>query len=351
MDVIYLYSRVMPYTVYCLKALIKQTGVKVHLVHYPVSDNAPYQLPEVTGISYYNKEQLSSEELEGLMQLNPRFVFVTGWADKTYLQMALKCKRRGIPVISGCDTQWRGDIRQWVAVTLSKWLIRKYFDFLMVAGSYQYEYGRLLGFRRDQILKPLYVADHELYSVNFEKTFQRKQQIYPKNILFVGRFEQVKGIDLLIRAFLKVTERNGWSLTLIGNGSMRAELMRVYGSNAEISFKEFMQPGQLIHEVANAGIFCLPSIYEPWGVVIQEFTAAGLPIVVSDACGAAEALVKHAFNGYVFKSGDEEDLSRGLSKMMALDNSELLQYAKRSNSLAHSLLPEMYVSNFSQFLI
>ncbi len=95
-----------------------------------------------------------------------------------------------------------------------------------------------------------------------------------------------KGIDLLIKAYNSIQNKRGWTLTLIGNGSLKRKIIRENKNNDDIMIKDFMQPGELLNEIEKAGAFCLPSIYEPLGVVIQEFASAGLPLITSNVCGA-----------------------------------------------------------------
>ncbi len=81
------------------------------------------------------------------------------------------------------------------------------------------------------------------------------------------------------------SSNNDWKLILIGSGDMP----EVDPSIVEV--KGFMKGPELAAESKRCGVFCLPSIYEPWGVVVHEFTMAGLPMICSDSVGAADDLV------------------------------------------------------------
>jgi glycosyltransferase involved in cell wall biosynthesis len=61
----------------------------------------------------------------------------------------------------------------------------------------------------------------------------------------------------------------------------------------------------------------LPSIFEPWGLVINEVMNAGRAVVVSDQVGCGPDLVKPGENGYVFKSGDIVGLRRALTDIVS----------------------------------
>jgi len=56
----------------------------------------------------------------------------------------------------------------------------------------------------------------------------------------------------------------------------------------------------------------LPSEYEPWGLVVNEAMAAGLPVIVSDKVGCAADLVRSGENGVVYRCGDLAALAKAL---------------------------------------
>ena len=66
-----------------------------------------------------------------------------------------------------------------------------------------------------------------------------------------------------------------------------------------------------------AGAFVLPSLTEPWGLVVNEAMAAGLPVVVSDRCGCASDLVRPGENGFAFDPCDIEQLAALLGQFRA----------------------------------
>ena len=84
-----------------------------------------------------------------------------------------------------------------------------------------------------------------------------------------------------------------------------------------IENKGFIQPKYLNDLLLNSSALILPSRYEPWGVIVHEAAVAGLPIIISDACGSSDHLVKDGYNGYIFSSGDYISLAY---KMRLLSN-------------------------------
>jgi glycosyltransferase involved in cell wall biosynthesis len=88
-----------------------------------------------------------------------------------------------------------------------------------VAGHRQYQFARRLGYSKEYILTGLYSADVEKFMKVSRHALQRR-------LIYVGRFEKVKGIEALYDVFSSLTaeERKGWTLDIIGNGTL-SELM------------------------------------------------------------------------------------------------------------------------------
>lgn len=125
-------------------------------------------------------------------------------------------------------------------------------------------------------------------------------------LLFSGQHIPRKGIDLLIQAFREAAQHvPGLELRLLSDGPMRGQLERAVAPVSDrVVFLGHCDPAELPEIFAQADIFVLPSRHDGWGVVINEALGAGLPIVASDAVGAAHDLVTHGVNGLITPVGD-----------------------------------------------
>jgi phosphatidyl-myo-inositol alpha-mannosyltransferase len=138
-------------------------------------------------------------------------------------------------------------------------------------------------------------------------------------ILFVGRNEPRKGLDVLLRAFAQVSERvPGATLRVIGSGftceAVSADLPQALRENIEVA--GFVPNDLLPTEYASADVFCAPALGgESFGIVLAESMAAGTPVVASDIPGYA-AVVEQAGGGITFRCGDPADLSRALVSVL-----------------------------------
>ena len=133
-----------------------------------------------------------------------------------------------------------------------------------------------------------------------------------------------------------IEDKKGWSITFVGNGPLESMLK----SRRDVTVLDFTDQKGLVLLSEKHGVFVLPSLYEPWALVLQEFAAAGLPIICSDACGASDHFVIDGYNGFRFKTGSPEDLRNKLEYMMGLSPKELMIMAQRSKVLSLYTSPE-----------
>lgn len=339
-EILFLYSHVMGYTYACLKKLKQIYNYKITLVHYPENRLSPFKMP-------FDPEIITLPKDRNIVLLlkNKKFdlVFVPGWMDKDYLKLAQHQRKKGAVIVAGCDTQWNGSFRQWIGLFYGRFYLKRIIDYWWVPGIFQYELIRKFGYKKDQILFNLYCAD----ILKFEEAYCSKPT-KTKNLIFVGRLVETKGVLLLVEAFNELNKELNlnWNLIIVGNGHLREKI-----SGDRIDIINFSQPEDLITILNNAGIFVLPSIYEPWGVVVHEFSAAGFPLVLSDACGSHIQFLKHDYNGYLFKSNDKESLKMALTRMYYKSDSELALMGKRSNIISKSITLEQWAATLSFLLM
>jgi glycosyltransferase involved in cell wall biosynthesis len=139
------------------------------------------------------------------------------------------------------------------------------------------------------------------------------------DILFSGQLIERKGCDILMKAFAKVASRHPHArLLLLGDGLQRATLKGMVPDalRDRVVFLGHREPHELPDLFAAADVFCLPSRHDGWGVVINEAIGAGLPIVVSEAVGAGHDLVRDGVNGYVIRTGNHEQLTEVLDRIV-----------------------------------
>jgi glycosyltransferase involved in cell wall biosynthesis len=150
-------------------------------------------------------------------------------------------------------------------------------------------------------------------------------------VLFVGRLIPTKDVGTLLTALERLA-RAGTPVAcaLAGAGQERSALERQVRQLRlpNVSFLGEVENSALPSLYAAADVVCLPSIEEPWGVVVNEALAAGCPVVCSEAVGAAADMIRPGENGAIFSTRDAEALARSLQDVIQLDRHIALEHAR-----------------------
>jgi glycosyltransferase involved in cell wall biosynthesis len=140
--------------------------------------------------------------------------------------------------------------------------------------------------------------------------------------LYVGRLSQEKSTDVLVRAFRDVLASYPKArLDIIGAGPSTPELISLI-AELNVSKSVSMLGAKTIKEIAAAykgsTALVLPSLSEPWGLVVNEALSYGCPVVVSNRCGCVPELVIDNVTGFVFEAGSVPNLAQAMLSVIAL---------------------------------
>jgi glycosyltransferase involved in cell wall biosynthesis len=127
--------------------------------------------------------------------------------------------------------------------------------------------------------------------------------------LFIGRLIPLKNLEFLIRVFNQIKK----PLTIVGTGVLEKHLKSI--SNSNINFAGFVNNNDIHELYCSHDVFILPSISEPWGLVVEEAVYYGLPVLVSDAVGCQIEMVLKPNTGIVFSPVNENDLLHAIEKL------------------------------------
>ncbi|MBA3900310.1 MAG: glycosyl transferase family 1, partial [Bacteroidetes bacterium] len=186
--ILFLYTELAVYFLCCIKALAKEEGNEIHIVHWPLNPEAPFEFDFPKQVKFYPKKEYSRINLLKLAaQINPDLIYCSGWVDKDYLKICRKFRNK-IPVVVGFDNQWTGSTKQWLAVAARSFTIAPYFSHAWVPGESQAEFALNLGFGPQRILKGFYSADFDYFHSLYLKNKESKQTHFPKCFIYVGRY-------------------------------------------------------------------------------------------------------------------------------------------------------------------
>ncbi len=138
----------------------------------------------------------------------------------------------------------------------------------------------------------------------------------PPHVLFVGRLSEEKGI----LDFLEATE--GLDRVIVGDGPLRGRVQESVG---------FVPHAQLGRYYERAGVVCVPSRREGYGVTAREAMACGRPVVATAVGGLPDA-IRDGANGFLVPPGDVAALRDGIERLLtdAALRAELGVNARRS---------------------
>jgi glycosyltransferase involved in cell wall biosynthesis len=345
--IVVLYQEMAGYFLKCLETLSDEYNLSVLLITYPSKAEAPFEFnyshPKIRHIS---RTELDYATIRNLIdEIEPNALYFSGWLDKDYNKIAKKYLG-SINTIVGFDNKWDGSFKQNAAALLSSFLIKNKFNKCFVPGKLQKKFALKLGFKERDIQLGAYSADFTLFSNYYTKCKDNKKKNFPKRFIYVGRYHDFKGVDKLWRAFIELQEENSneWELWCLGTGSLEPV------NHPKIRHFGFVQPVNFLEYAQQTGVFVMPSLFEPWGVVLHEFAAMGYPLLASDKVGAIESFLEDEKNGYVFKAGNINSLKEKLKEVMQLSPEQLNLMGEYSNQLAQRITPKIWADNLMKLV-
>jgi glycosyltransferase involved in cell wall biosynthesis len=156
--------------------------------------------------------------------------------------------------------------------------------------------------------------------------------------LFAGEFKPRKAIDIMVSASEKLWQSGyRFRIRYVGSGPLRdtlAEHVKRSGNLAELY--PFADRAMLLKHYEEADAVLLPSRFDGWGLPVQEGLASGVPVVVSEACGAAD-LIAQSGCGKVIQANSTEALEEAMSWVVGLGAQEKETIRKKALEVAHRL--------------
>ncbi len=255
---------------------------------------------------------------------NPAVVVFGGYSYLAFWVGLAWVKMNGKKAIVISESHYLDRQRLWLNEKIKQLFVSNC-DAALVDGTRHKEYTVRLGLSSEKVFikRGTGPIDVEWYRSTVGQYRQDKENLCRrmglrnKNFLFVGRFSLEKNITLLLRAYQRIKDgvARDWGLILVGNGPQREEIQDyvIKRKMKDVTLPGFKENSELCLFYALSDVFVLPSISEPWGLVVNEALASDLPVIVSNRCGCFPDIVRDGVNGFSFDPMDERDLTQKMS--------------------------------------
>jgi glycosyltransferase involved in cell wall biosynthesis len=271
-----------------------------------------------------------------LERCRPDVVVISGYSYLPAWSVLAWAKLRGKPVALWSETN-----RQYRQRYRVKELIKRAFvsacDVGHVYGKSSREYLEDLGMMPSAIVEKRATVDSELFSKRraaFHSDFRR--------FVFVGRFAPEKNLPRLLEAFHIVRNKERAELVMVGYGPLEAVLRQKTCDlklNDSVVFAGPKTQEEVSQILAESDCLVLPSLSEPWGLVVNEALFTGIPVIVSDRCGCAPDLVTED-TGWVVGAEDTGKLAEVVVEVCKLPVERLREMGRSAVKLAAEYCPD-----------
>lgn len=281
------------------------------------------------------EREIRSQVLRVLDEVRPSAVAIAGWASIDARTCLKWCGRNGATAILMSETRAADGKRVWWKEWIKSRIVRR-FDGALVGGASHRDYLSGLGMNPQRIRSGYNVVDNRYFAESANEQRKVSGPHDPPFFLASNRFVARKNLARLVEGFARYGQQARassshvpWNLCLLGDGEERESLIRACTSEGlrvkcgapweedrpdspTVFFPGFRQIEELPTFFGRSSCFVHPALEEPWGLVINEAMASGLPILSSRNVGAAEELLEEGTNGWTFDPLSVDSIMEGL---------------------------------------
>ena len=257
-------------------------------------------------------------------------VHIAGWGNLVCLFMFFFARLKRIPLSVESDTQLSTRIPRWKRAVKYGLYQRPLYPILfklpsifLPGGTRQAKYLQYYGVTLEKIVLAQMTVDikglqQKISNINPEERQVFRQQYHTQQddvvFLYVGRLLDWKGIRELIEAFnsLNILHVRLW---IVGDGGLDDHVNECAQQYPNIQYFGRESGDRLVSIYHAADIFVLPSVAEPWGLVVNEAMAAGNAIIASDNAGCVDDLIIHNKTGLLVPPEDMQALRNAMLQL------------------------------------
>lgn len=358
-EVAILFNNLGPYHVARCQAARQHPDLNIHVIELASSEQKyPWEadktklgtsLHTLSGLPYERSDvNLMCRDLRiTLEKIMPDVVAIAGYSEKPMRVAASWARQRDRKVVLMSETTAWDKQRHRVLEVAKRLWIRRFVDEAFVGGTPHVEYALSIGLSREHIWTGYDVVDNGYFSRNALELRNSLPQ-EPRSFLFVGRLAPEKNVETLLHAFRRykdATDAADWDLVIVGDGPSAASLRGLANALGllDVRWAGFTLVDELPQRYAEASCFVLPSTKEPWGLVVNEAMASGLPVLISKACGSATDLVQEGINGFTFDPKSPDELA-SLMRLISQEPTDVVRMGRESIDIIGGYTPTRWAN-------
>lgn len=287
--------------------------------------NYPYKLLFQTTYESVNKFKLTLALINEVRKFQPNIVVVPGYNGIANIILLFYTRLKNIKTITTVDST-KYDHPRWVLKETFKKFILNFSDFFFCYGKRAKEYLNELGVENERIHIRVQATHNKIitdcYAKYKESNPHRETVKFKNTFIYVGRLSEEKNINTLLYSFkdclTNSASAKNWGLIIVGDGPTKEshiKLCETLSIKDHVMFIGGLTWSEVVAYYAFADVFVLPSLSEPWGLVVNEAMLCHLPIIASDHVGAVPELITPE-NGFIFEPNSTTELSKILNKFI-----------------------------------
>lgn len=273
----------------------------------------------------------------------PRIINIPGYNDLAIIIIMIIARIIRIKIIMSVDSTKYDSKRIWYK-ELPKHLLLKVPNAFLCYGQMQKEYLESLGVKSNKIFFRCQATDNIriINEYNNHSCDKKENDLNEKkSLLFVGRIDdKEKNIFRMVDAFNAIENKNNWKLNIVGFGKDVLILKNKITDCADIDYFEGGDWLEIVKWYSSSDALILPSLSEPWGLVVNEAMLCHLPVLVSKNCGCSLDLVRDSLNGYLFDPLNTLDIQNAIINIISKSDDDRKKMGESSYKIVEAYTSE-----------
>jgi glycosyltransferase involved in cell wall biosynthesis len=271
--------------------------------------------------------------LSACIRSRAQYIFFCHYFQPAVLLSALAMRGLGRNVYMMNESKFDDYPRNFWSEMLKRQFFKPY-QGCLAAGTRTQDYVRFLGIRPERIERGYDTISVQRMRAQLDDSSSVSVSFDERHFTIVARLVEKKNHRMALQAYRAYVSQNTnpRRLVVCGSGVLEDELkaqVKSLSLDPFVTFTGFIQTAEVSRILSSTLALILPSTEEQFGQVILEAISMGLPVLVSEACGARDELVRTGVNGFIFEPDNPEGLAWFMS-ILARDQNLWMQMAGAS---------------------